>query len=647
MTNGRVGSFHGLTSMGLDRVPACGPSLSNLNSVDAISVQSRIQALRRAGLLNQSGREQFQRLVELVRSTLGVPVAVISLIEEDHQFFAGHEGLPEPWSTFGRTPLSHSFCQHVVARTTPVTVIDARTDMFFCGNPAIEEIGVVAYAGVPLALDGGEVIGALAAIDTAPKLWTETDMAQLQRIAEIVMHEFAVRKSEIKWRTAFEEMQEAFGIGSAMRDGEHRLLDVVFEDVNPAFATLSRDRPASAGQGEMTHLFGDAGPAILARLDDVLREGTAKTFDVELPHHPGEWFELRVRRLEGDRVALLLMRVTERHRAAIDLAHAEERRRLAIETGDVGLWEIDLEAKRLRGDQRALSVLGLPDDEEVPLDRAFASLHDDDRAAFGRDLAEIARSSEDRLELQYRVAADGRERWLLAKGRILRDAMGTPVSVVGAVRDVTDRIEADLSRQMVASELSHRLKNNLAVVQSIVTQTLRTSPDLETARKSLSGRIQALSKAHDILLTGTVETASIRQIVESALLLHDERLVRCRIVGEDFHIDDKTTLSLALILNELATNAGKYGAFRAEDGLVHLEWERIGAGDAQELRMEWREEGGPPVVPPSRTGFGSRLIRMGLSSAVGSLATLDYEPTGLRCVLVTPLSREAAIGEDG
>ncbi|MET0259000.1 MAG: HWE histidine kinase domain-containing protein [Methylobacterium sp.] len=600
-------------------------------------------ALRRAGLLDDAGRAQFQRLVELVRSTLGVPVAVITLVEEDHQFFAGHEGLPEPWSTFGRTPLSHSFCQHVVARTSPITVVDARSDTFFCGNPAIEEIGVVAYAGVPLALDGGEVIGALAAIDTQPKVWTESDLAQLYRIAEIVMHEFAVRKSETKWRTAFDEMQEAFGIGSALRDADRILHDVAFEEGNPAFAALVGERANPSDHGDVFRLFGEMATAVLARLDDVLGSGTPATFEVELPHHPGEWFEMRVRRLEGDRVAVLLMRITERRRAAIDLARAEERRRLAIETGDVGLWEIDLRTKRLRGDPRSLSALGLTaDEEEVPLARALASLHYDDRAAFTRDLTEIARGRDDHVELQYRVAAQGRERWLLAKGRILRDAQGVPASVVGAVRDVTDRIEADLARQMVASELSHRLKNNLAVVQSIVTQTLRTSPDLDVARRSLTGRIQALSKAHDILLTGTVETALIRQIVEGALLPHDDRLLRCRIVGEDFHIDDKMTLSLALVLNELATNAGKYGALQAEHGIVHLTWERIGPAGAQVLRIEWREEGGPPVVPPTRTGFGSRLIRMGLSSAAGSEATLDYEPAGLRCVLVAPLSRETA-----
>jgi GAF domain-containing protein len=130
------------------------------------SPPSRIHEIRRSGLLDQPGNEQFSHLTELVRLTLGVPVAIVSIVDEHRQVFAGHSGMPEPWASLGETPITHSFCQHVVDRGAVFNVPDARAEPLVRDNMAIPDLGVAAYLGVPIHLPSGELIGALAAIDT-------------------------------------------------------------------------------------------------------------------------------------------------------------------------------------------------------------------------------------------------------------------------------------------------------------------------------------------------------------------------------------------------------------------------------------------------------------------------------------------------
>jgi signal transduction histidine kinase/CheY-like chemotaxis protein len=154
----------------------------------------RLQALRRTGLLDTPPEEAFDRLTRLVCRTLGVPVALISMVDADRQFFKSATGLPEPWASQRGTPLSHSFCQYVVASGTPLAVGDARSHPLVRDNPAVPDLGVVAYLGMPLALPDGQIIGALCAIDTAPRPWTTREAETLCDLAAVTMDEIALRQ---------------------------------------------------------------------------------------------------------------------------------------------------------------------------------------------------------------------------------------------------------------------------------------------------------------------------------------------------------------------------------------------------------------------------------------------------------------------
>ncbi len=213
------------------------------------------------------------------------------------------------------------------------------------------------------------------------------------------------------------------------------------------------------------------------------------------------------------------------------------------------------------------------------------------------------------------------------------------------VRAVGDRAHAEIGRsraeereRMLNHELSHRLKNTLAMVQAIASQTLRNAPDMLTARETLGNRLAALSRAHDLLLGRSQDTADIRTVVGDTLALHDDGQNRIRLGGPAIEIGSDAALSLALILHELATNAVKYGALSVPEGGVDLSWSTGVLDGAPVFRLVWRERGGPPVLAPSRRGFGSRLIERGLPGSVGGSVEHSFEPTGLQCRIEAPLA---------
>ena len=199
----------------------------------------RLSALKQSGLLDRAVREQFGVLTDHVRTMLGVPVAIISIVDEDRQVFAGHCGLPEPWASEGETPMTHSFCQHVVEANDVLIVHDANAHELVRENHAIGDLGVVAYLGVPVTLPSGEVAGALAAIDTEPHDWSDWEIDCLHSLARVVEREIAVVASEFRYRSFFEGMQEGYYVASAVRNANGALVDVVFEEVNPAFQRMS------------------------------------------------------------------------------------------------------------------------------------------------------------------------------------------------------------------------------------------------------------------------------------------------------------------------------------------------------------------------------------------------------------------------
>ena len=194
---------------------------------------------------------------------------------------------------------------------------------------------------------------------------------------------------------------------------------------------------------------------------------------------------------------------------------------------------------------------------------------------------------------------------------------------------------------LLIGELHHRLQNVLAMVQAMVSQSLRNTSSVEEARAILSGRILALSRAQQILFAGQTESADMATIARGTARLYDGGLDdRFEITGSRFELGAKATLAMTMMLHELATNATKYGSLSVETGTVSIAWSVTETDADPHFALFWRESGGPSVAPPSRRGFGSRLIQTALAS---STITLDYPVSGVECRLTILLSRLRAL----
>jgi two-component sensor histidine kinase len=206
---------------------------------------------------------------------------------------------------------------------------------------------------------------------------------------------------------------------------------------------------------------------------------------------------------------------------------------------------------------------------------------------------------------------------------------------------VSARKLAEERQRLMVNELNHRVKNTLAIVQSIARQSLRAVEGAGSARDQLESRLVALAKAHDILTHERWEGAPLARVVEDAMRPH--RLGgpdRIELRGRNVWVSPRQAIALSMALHELATNAAKYGALSSEAGKVKIHWERAeGAGEPY-LRIVWSEHGGPKVSPPARGGFGSRLLGKALAQDLGGEVELEFEARGVRCTMNVSL-REA------
>lgn len=263
-------------------------------------------------------------------------------------------------------------------------------------------------------------------------------------------------------------------------------------------------------------------------------------------------------------------------------------------------------------------------------------VHDDDAAAFAAIWAEMRTGRQQRATHVLRGRRkDGSAidcEWYCSA---LAGADGALHSVNAQILDITERRRAEQTQQLLVGELNHRVKNMLATVQAIATQTLRSSRDPADFATNFSGRIQSLSRAHSLLSRGIWRGALLEELIRDQLRLGDTfDESRVTAAGPEIRLPPQLALHLALILHELGTNASKYGALSTAAGSVAVRW-RIDDGT---LRLGWEERGGPAVKAPSRRGFGTTLIERSIASEGGS-ARASYRADGIAWEIVLPLPR--------
>lgn len=499
---------------------------------------------------------------------------------------------------------------------------------------------------------------------------------------ELEKAQAALSDSEQKWRGLFENLHEGFLVGRVLRDDTGRIFDWVYEEVNRAWGELVGISSVDAIGKTVREVIPGIEDSWVNEFANVVEAQESIRFTRQV-ESTGRWYDGICQPVGEDRFTVIFLEVTDR-------VLAERRREALRELSDI---LIDAEAPadmvaaaaRIVGQTLEIKRVGygtVADDGEtftVPIDwtaEGYPSLAGiyrmDDYGGYAEDLRRGRMVVIPDIRLDPRTAGDT----VPLESVEVRSLVNLPIVERGRtvailyindnqpriwtekeiefVREVAQRtrvgvarLEVEERQDILNAELAHRLKNNLALVQSIVSQTLRTAIDVPSARNILAERIRALGKAHDVLMTGRRDAAPVEDIVRSTVALLGEG-GRVAINGPRIELGASAAMSLVLICHELATNASKYGALSVDRGRVEIRWRVEADAEGRDCFIfEWIESGGPTVTPPSRSGFGTRLIEMGLSGAAGAQTKLDYAPSGLVCRLAGSLGELQAGDEHG
>lgn len=265
------------------------------------------------------------------------------------------------------------------------------------------------------------------------------------------------------------------------------------------------------------------------------------------------------------------------------------------------------------------------------------AIHPDDRDRLPLNAA--APSPDDIYDIELRVRdARGDWRWHRMRVVAVKDRLGNIAEWIGTLRDIHEHKSESQQRELVLSEARHRLKNLMAIVETLARYSAPrpgTDPGVDEFLKRFTGRLHALTAASDALLTGQRRMIEAGTVIRATLApFMGDTASRIHLDGPDLELPEDFGGSLAMAVHELATNAIKYGALSKLDGSVSFVWVSEPAEDGERIRFDWKERGGPAPQVPAKEGFGSRMIRSVTARERGGGVTIDYEPDGLRCRIV-------------
>jgi PAS domain S-box-containing protein len=438
--------------------------------------------------------------------------------------------------------------------------------------------------------------------------------------------------------------------------------DVVFYEGGERAQLISRNLQALLGvaaeevERSPEGLFGLLDPRDSARIRAKQaqweREGARGTLITRARMRTAEggfrWIEDRAVRLPGHgreggpTRAGVMIDVTEQVRTEEALREREQRFHMVTLATRDAIYDWNVTTGFVWRNEALADILGEPaDSPDVSWwrDRIEA----EDRGRVEASLAAAMQGGERNWEAEYRLrVANGGYAHVQDRGFIVRDEQGQAVRLIGAMSDITGRKRAEQRQALMLRELDHRVKNNLASVMVLAEQSLRVAPTLQHFERAFSGRLRALARTHGVLAQSHWRAASLEGIVRQTLepyTIDDER--RLVVDGQEQHLPARMAAPLALALNELATNAVKYGALSAAAGWVGVAWRRVDDPEfGNALRLEWSEHGGPRVSAPplpGESGFGTKLIADEVQFQLRGRAEMSFDPDGVRCVIVAPL----------
>ena len=602
---------------------------------------ARLAALVRSELLDTVPEAVFDRAAALASRVLRAPVSLLSLVDADRQFFKASVGRDA--GAPRQTPLSHSFCQHVVTSDDALRVEDARHDPRMSDNLAIRDHNVVAYLGVPVHDPEGLALGSLCAIMHEPRQWSPDDLENLRDIAAGV-------ESELRARAALRRVEEERAQNRAIID-ELPIGVAIAEVPSAAIAWTNRwgiemlaEEIVADDASDYRGLGAQHRDGSRYRPDDypLVRSAVSGEVIVDEPllyrRGDGTVIELAVnsRRLhyapEGrPRLAVAtFLDVTERRQARAEADASRERLGRVLEaTSDpilaAGPDEIVTFANH--------GAIELARTDAVVGRKLWETFPDWVGTAVWKAWGDAIRSGE-----PGKAEVDSPRFGSSYEVRVYPGADET----TAYFRDVTAERLAMEQRQLLVRELNHRVKNLFSVVTGMIAMTARATRTPTEMATALRGRIAALARAHDLIRPAiTLDSLSQPDVSMQSLVaaIIDPHLVHrgdgITIAGPAVTLGATGATNLALVLHELATNAAKYGALSAPTGHLDVVWTvREGM-----VVLSWVESGGPKVAVPQAVGFGTQLVGLSVERQLRGTIEREFGAEGFRATITLPLGQ--------
>ena len=335
-------------------------------------------------------------------------------------------------------------------------------------------------------------------------------------------------------------------------------------------------------------------------------------------------------------VVSMKLDISERKRAERALAERNVQLSLAGKAALVGSFAYDVDTEIIQISAGYAAIHGFPDGTiEIKRSQWQAGVHPEDRVRVEELRSRAFRHRWDEYAADYRVVrTSGEVRWIESRSFVSYCNDGQPLRVVGVNIDATERKRAEEHQRTLLAELDHRVKNVLATVSAIITQTPKANSSLADFVTALDDRIKSLGRTHELLSHNRWQGVSLEEIVRCELAPYTAG--NAAIGGPGVTLKAEAAQAVAMVLHELATNAAKYGAFSKRGGQLSLRWQWLRNGSHGRLAIEWQEFGGTPVLAPSQSGYGTSIVRELIPFELGGTVDLDFASDGLRCRLEIP-----------
>jgi len=350
------------------------------------------------------------------------------------------------------------------------------------------------------------------------------------------------------------------------------------------------------------------------------------------------------------RVKGLTRDISERKRVELALAERTLQLALAAKAALVGSFSYDVNTDTLQVSEGYAALHDLPDGTtEIRRADWQAGMHLEDLGRVEEVRRRALRERRGEYETEYRIVRrDGEVRWIESRSFICYGGDGNPQRVVGVNIDVTERKQAEEHRNILNAELDHRVKNVLATVGAIIRHTQHSTPSMGDFVTALEQRIESLAGTHELLSHSNWRGVALTEVIEREFAPYAGD--NAEIGGPNVTLKAEAAQAVAMVLHELTTNSAKYGAFSSKAGRVRLNWDWPRNGRREHLVVDWEEIGGPQIVAPPASGYGSSVIRELIPFELGGAVELAFAWDGVRCRLEIPaewLSPGHPLSEEG